>query len=248
MPEDSPPASDEEALVEVGLTPNEAKVYLALLGLGEGSVGEITDRVKLHRSTVYDALERLTHKGVASYILKNDTKVFAASDPEDLIGLLKEKELKIKAILPKLKLEKSLAAKDKTSAQVFEGVTSLRAAAYSLLDRGEPIVVYGLPKITPDIIKYFINDFHRQRIEKKIEMRHIYNEDAKDRIDYLNSLPLTEAKYLPERYSTPVSTMVCGDTVLIINWAKPLTFIQIKNRTLADTYRNYFEVLYKAAT
>lgn len=247
MTDGGPETSDEAALLELGLTLNEARVYLALLSLGEASVGEVTDRVKMHRSTVYDALERLIHKGVASYIVKNETKLFAPSDPDDLLNLLKEKELKLRQILPKLKLEKSLAVKDKTSAQVFEGVKAFRIALEKLLDYNEAILIYGLPKVAPEIVKYFINDFHARRIGKKIMMKHIYNEDAQERIKYLNSLDYTEAKYLPGRFDTPVSTCVCGEIVLIVNWTKPLTFIHIKNKTLADTYRKYFEVLYAEA-
>ena len=78
-------------------------------------------------------------------------------------------------------------------------------------------------------------------------MYHIYNEDTKDRIKYLNKLSYTEAKYLPEDFSTHTNTAICGDEVMIIHWKKSPFIIHLKSKELADTYRKYFEILYKKA-
>ena len=51
-------------LENAGLQPNEAKVYLALLGLGRGRVTDISKAAHLNRTTGYDILERLCLYGV----------------------------------------------------------------------------------------------------------------------------------------------------------------------------------------
>lgn len=237
----------EEVLQELGFSKNESKVFLALLSTGPVSAGVVADKTKLHRTNVYDALSRLIEKGVVSYIIaKNNTKIFEAGDPDKLVSLLKDKEKLLNNIMPQLKLEKQLSQK-KTTAHVYEGVKAFQLALYNLLNYEKTIYIYGLPKHAPDMVKSFIMGFHRQRIEKKITMKHIYNENAQERIKFLNSMSYTEAKYLPEKFNTPVSTMTCGKEVLIINWQKPLTFIVIDNETLAETYQNYFDVLYTNA-
>lgn len=237
----------EEVLQEIGFSKNEAKVFLALLTTGSVSAGVVADKTKLHRTNVYDALSRLIEKGIVSYIIaKNNTKIFEAADPDKLSALLKDKERLLNNVMPQLKLEKQLSQK-KTTAQVYEGVKAFQLALYNLLNYEQTIYIYGLPKHASEMVKSFIMGFHRQRIEKKIMMKHIYNENAQERIKFLNSLSYTEAKYLPEKFNTPVSTMTCGKEVLIINWQKPLTFIVIDNETLAETYKNYFDVLYANA-
>lgn len=78
-------------------------------------------------------------------------------------------------------------------------------------------------------------------------MKHIYNVDAKERIDYLNSLPYTEARYLPQEYSSPVATEVCGDHVNLILWDKDAIVIQIESKEIAKAYKKYFYLLWDLA-
>jgi len=54
-----------QKLLEMGLQPNEAAVYLALLEMGGGSVTDISRRANLNRTTGYDILERLCLYGLA---------------------------------------------------------------------------------------------------------------------------------------------------------------------------------------
>jgi len=235
----------EEVLQELGFSKNEAIVYLALLNLGPSTAGKVAERCKLHRTNVYDALERLSEKGIVSHMIKENTKIFEATDPNHLKQLLDEKKMHLEAVLPQLLLDKQIAAK--TSAHVYEGLKAFRAVFFNMLNYKETIVAYGIPKIVPDIVKPFIEQFHAQRIKKGIVMKHLYNENAKERIASLNSLSKTEARFLPEKFNSPVTTIVCGDETLIINWEKPITFIQIENRALADAYKKYFEILYSNA-
>lgn len=52
-----------ECLVRIGLTQYEAKVYAALVGLGEGTVREIHETSGVPRPRVYDILEGLGNRG-----------------------------------------------------------------------------------------------------------------------------------------------------------------------------------------
>ncbi|MEM4240336.1 MAG: helix-turn-helix domain-containing protein [Candidatus Woesearchaeota archaeon] len=237
--------SKEDVLQDLGLSVNEAKVYVSLLNLGATTAGKIAEKCKLHRTNVYDALERLAEKGLASYILKDETKIFEASDPALLSRLIEERREKLETVMPQLMLDKQLSKK--TTVQVYEGVKAFKLALYNLLKYKKPICIYGLPKHAPEMVKSFIDLFHKTRIERKIVMKHIYNENAQERIAYLNSLAYTEAKYLPHQFDTPISTVTCGCEVLIVYWLEPLTFIRIESQQLADTYKKYFEVLYSTA-
>src|SRR3989338_9161192 len=114
-----------ENLEKVGLNSNEARVYLALLELGPSLVGKITEKSKVHRRTVYDVLESLIDKGLVSYIVEINRKVFEATEPERLLELLKEREKEIKEILPELQTKKN-ASRRKQEATIFRGKKGLR--------------------------------------------------------------------------------------------------------------------------
>ena len=98
----------EKNLMRLGLTENEAKVYLALLEIGSTSAGEIIKKTKLHRNIVYDNLEKLIEKGLVSFVLIKNIKHFEVNSSHELWDFIDkqkeevlEKEVLIKKILPK---------------------------------------------------------------------------------------------------------------------------------------------------
>ena len=236
----------EEVLGELGLSKNEAKVFLALLDIGSDTAGKIAEKCQLHRTNVYDALERLLEKGLVSYVLKKDIKYFEAANPEDLMNIVKEKEEHLKKIMPELLLSRKFAKK--TEVHIYEGVLAARSIFMGFLKYKKPILVYGVPKEAPDVLrKYFLAQFHRQRIAKKIVEKVIYNENSLPRIKELKKIPLLEVKTLPKEFDSPMSTNICGEEIFLELFRDiPLT-IQIKNKEIADMYKKYFGILWKTA-
>ena len=53
----------QQTLERIGLSKNEAKVYLVLLELGLTSSKAIIEKTNLHRQIVYDTLDLLIEKG-----------------------------------------------------------------------------------------------------------------------------------------------------------------------------------------
>ena len=92
-----------KVLQNYGLEEKEAKVYLALLKIGETTATRISEETDLDRTLMYQITNKLIEKGLVAYIIKNNVKYFSAADPEILIKNLKEKELDLKKALPNLK-------------------------------------------------------------------------------------------------------------------------------------------------
>lgn len=236
----------EDVLEDLGFSKNEAKAYLALLELGSASAGQVAEKSKVHRTNVYDAIERMLERGVVSYTMISDVKYFQATPPQNLFRLLQEKEDKLTTVLPELLLKLQMS-ENKSEAHIFQGVKAFVDLLYSLLNYKEPILVYGIPKEAPIIMKTSIPHFHKKRVPMKIPMWHIYNHDATERMEFLNKMSYTKAKALPQKFDSKVSTVICGDEVIIVAWISPPMSIQIKNKLLADSYKNYFNLLWEAA-
>jgi sugar-specific transcriptional regulator TrmB len=81
-----------ENLRKLGLQPNEAAIYLALLELGSGTVTEISHKAALNRTTGYDVLERLCLHGIASRVTTGKKKVYTAESPARLRQFLENKK------------------------------------------------------------------------------------------------------------------------------------------------------------
>lgn len=237
---------NEDILTEFGLSNNEAKIYISLLGLGLSTITKIASDCKLHRSNVYDSIKKLIDKGLVSYIQRDNVTLYEAADPHVLIRVAKEKENRLKSILPQLLLSKKLAA-SKGEAYIFEGVSSFMNILYGFLKYNDPILAFGIPRQVPEILKTKIPHFHRERLKLKIPMKHIYNHNAKERIAFLNKMKYTHARYLPESFDSQVSTNVCGDEVIFTLWTETILSIQVKNKLIADSYKKYFSLLWEVA-
>ncbi|MCK5283905.1 MAG: hypothetical protein KAK00_10995, partial [Nanoarchaeota archaeon] len=90
----------EELLREIGLSPNESRVYEALLQIVESSVQAISLKSKVHRRNVYDSLSKLIEKGLVSEVFVKGEKNFKAINPTRLLELLKEKQERLNKALP----------------------------------------------------------------------------------------------------------------------------------------------------
>lgn len=237
----------EQTLMDVGLSKNETKGYIALIELGPSTVTKISQISRVHRTNLYEALERLKKKGIVSSFLKNNTLHYEATDPNILLTFLKDKEAKLNAILPQLELAKNLS-RPQNDIEIREGLTALKATYSEVLKQKKPIYTFGSPKAAAELAKPFLDQFHKKRIELKIQMYHIYNEDAVERISELKNLPFTSVRVLPPEYNSHISTGICGDEVSIKNWDKKEGFaIVIRNPKVAKTYKNYFDLLWNIA-
>ncbi len=93
---------ETEILTQLGLCRNESKVYLALLDAGAASAGVITKNARLHRTNVYDALEKLVIQGLVGYIDTEGTRVYKCLHPGNLSRILEEKLGSLHQVLPSL--------------------------------------------------------------------------------------------------------------------------------------------------
>lgn len=236
----------ETNLIEAGLNKNEAKIYLDLTEAGTSSIGEVSKRIKVHRSNVYDAVEGLVTKGLVSFVVKNKVKQFQITHPNNLLNMIREKEEKVQQLLPQLTLMNSLSD-NKNEAQIMEGLPAAKRAMDHFLTHNETINVMGVPSKVAELVGPFLTNYHKRRTAKKIVMRHIYNTDANERMRILEKMPYTEVKILPAAFNSPVATNIVGNEVTLIYWDKNATVIRIVNEKIASVYKQYFNLLWNKA-
>jgi HTH-type transcriptional regulator, sugar sensing transcriptional regulator len=226
-------------LKEIGITENESKVYLALVDLGPSLAGAISGKTGMHRRSVYDAAEMLIKKGLVCYILKNNRKVFQASNPQRILEVLDEKKDMLDPLIKILK-EKYIKTKEKEETNFYKGKEGLKAVFEDQLESKE-VLILGATVKAYEVLQFYFKWYDKTRKKRKIKARIL----AQDRS--IKKIPLAEIKYLPEKYSNPVSVNIYGDKTAIILWASEPLAIVIKNKEITDGYKNYFELLWKIA-
>src|SRR3989344_7217514 len=90
-------------LERLGLTDEEAKIYLTCLEINGGPVSVIARKAGVHRVGCYHTIENLLEKKLLSQYNRNGVKCFAPEPPEKFEELMLEKVGIAKAILPALK-------------------------------------------------------------------------------------------------------------------------------------------------
>lgn len=238
----------EEILEDIGLTKNQAKLYLSLLELGSSTITEISKHSKIHRTNIYDAIRGAIKKGFVTEIIKGNKRIYEPSSPSFLLIYLQERERQLRMLLPRLLLLEKLRIKANESAAIFTGIQAFQQVRYGLLRHKSEILVYGIPKKALDILgQHRIEPFHKERRKLKIPMKHIYNFEAKERTRYLNMLPYTEARYLPQKFQSSVATYICNNETVLVLWESQPFIIQIISKNIADSYRKFFSLLWKNA-
>jgi sugar-specific transcriptional regulator TrmB len=237
-----------QVLKSIGLGKSEIEVYLDLAKYNASSALEISNRTKIHRPNVYDALRRLMSRGFVKEVIVNKRKAFEVLDPEKILNYVKHQEHEVGLIVPKIK-EMIKEDFEKEDITIDTGLFTFRRALISMLNTGKPIYAYSLPTKAITMFGHGfakLKDFQSERIKKKVLMKLIYSRDVSGILEKVN-LKYAEIKHFARRYDHLVSTIMSGDKVIILIFTNPLSIINIKNKEIADSYHKYFSTLWKNA-
>jgi len=126
----------QETLQELGLNRRESLCYTALLELGSSKTGAIVKKTDIPSSKIYEILNKLIHKGLASYVKIGKIKHYQATDPKNLLNYIDEKKKKIEEILPQLLLKQKFSKKQ--SVEMFEGQKAVFSLFVNLIRDAKP--------------------------------------------------------------------------------------------------------------
>lgn len=239
-----------ELLREIGLSQNEARVYEALLQIGEASVQEISLKAKVHRRNVYDSLNKLMEKGLVSEVFVKGEKNFKAINPRRLLELLKEKESKVDKVLPEM-IAKYEAVEEKEQAYLYRGIEGFKNYLQDILKTKETVYFIGAKAFWLDPrLKHFLPRFQRERKRLGIKFMHLFDHEVKKQKPEILKLVGKPYKFLPKEYSSPTAVDIFGDYVVTFVGVKvgelyeePVQFV-MKSRKLADGYRKFFQLMW----
>src|SRR3989338_8594793 len=235
---------DTKVLRDIGLTTNQSEVYLALLKFGSATAQQIIKESGLHRSPVYDALEKLERQGLASSVIKDFKKYFQAASPKRLYAYLEEKKQELAKAMPELEKVEGMK-KEEIHASLYSGKEGLKTIHAAMLKEGKDIHVLGGKGLIFSELEYFIPNFDRERIRKKMRFIHLW--DKEEMKQKAKKHPLVEGKVLPKGYDSNGVVNIFGNKVAIVLWKEkyPTGFV-IENKDIADSFRKWFDLIIKS--
>jgi sugar-specific transcriptional regulator TrmB len=239
-----------EQLEAIGLSNHEAALYVEILRNGEASVGILLENVKLHREQAYRALKRLEESGLVRQYEKRKRAYFAVTNPDLLVKQVEEKVEIAKALQPVLK---GMHIRQPHVVQVREGAESFDVLFGDILQtiqkNGEYLILGGqgeafeqLTEVWP-VYEKGVKVFAKKNI--KLRMLAFEGQDFSDQFA---TQPLLEVRELPGAYISPVATVIYGNKVALeVMDPDNTSIVTIENKSIAESYRQQFEALWKIA-
>jgi sugar-specific transcriptional regulator TrmB len=243
---------ETKQLEDLGLTKNEASLYLFLLKIGETTTGKMIKETGIANSRVYESLNSLISKGLVSYNVQRDGKHFKAEDPKKFLELEEQRKKKINEFLPDLiKLKES--EQKETNTAVYEGFEGFKTAFKKIIEdcpKEETIHILGFSEPTEkkESLRLFLSNMNLKSQQKKQKLKILLDSSVKETLGKDREKEKnTEVKYMPKGYISPSAIDIFGDYVYIFLWEeKPFVFM-IKNKRIAESFKQYFNFLWKIA-
>jgi len=250
----------DRIIENVGLTPIETKIYLALLKLGRSTVSEIAKETKIKRTTIYPFLAELKSKRLIEWGINKYNKKIQVKEPSNLLRFVKSQERKYGRNV--LKLEENFKDVKKlysnhladVELKYFEGINECREMMLELMNAKGEIYSYSSWMKYPYIGKEWCNSLYKKiynsgkvKCEKELVSGTEHNlYHAKEYI----KLPTYNKIYFfrfipPKKEFINVDIHIFNDIKVILSFksVKP-NGIYIKNKDIVQSDRAIFEVLY----
>lgn len=242
----------QETLQNIGLSPNEIKIYLSLVKKGEMSVSEISTVTTIHRRNIYDTLDRLLEKGLVFTRVSEVENRYNPVDPHKLLEIVSEKRRGVEKILPSLEKE----YKNQTTGEqvyILKGIEGQKNIFRLVIEEGKDSYFVGAKggwfdnRLDVARENFFVN-----ANRKKINFVQLFDvEVIKQLPDFPKHFPgRLKYRILPNKYSTNSVIHIFGNYVItytglsigVIN--DDVTFFVIKSHSLAQSYRTWFKFMW----
>ena len=237
-------------LEKLGLNKNEAKVYYALLQKNQATASELIKLLGMHRSMIYDNLERLVDKGLVSFVVKETKKYFLAEEPDAIIEFLNtKKELIDKEIKQANKLMPSVAKLLKTRTEeqeikVFRGIKGLKKVLAEVLNYKENWVI-GMSNASVEVLgTTYWKNYNLKVDDLGIKEYFLLNTDFKEEYAW-DIKKHIHFRRLPSELTQITEITLFGDYVQFVIYATTPTAILIKDKNLFQTFKQQFDFLWK---
>ncbi len=234
-------------LEEIGLNEKEAKVYVAVLELGEGSASEIAKKSEVNRATTYFTLENLMKIGLVSASNEEKKQKFVPEDPSQLENIitkqqreLEEKKKGLKDIVEELNSINSASIKKPIVKYYLgkEGIMRMAESSFEEVANEEMWLAFS-----KDDLDEFLSSSENEKLIKKREsknnvLRGLYNSD---KLTLSSKAPNIRLKVDSKKYYFPGDIAIYGNKIRLTSYKDQIGII-IENEDIAETLKSVFKL------
>ena len=242
-------------LEDIGLSENEAKVYLASLELGPATADQLAKQAKIKRPTTYVQIKSLMDVGLMSTYEEGKKTFFAPESPELLKRLLLKqreavdvRERDLSSFLPEL-IRQFEGAEERPLVRFFDGREGIRTMREEMLETSktkEFLTIYSLDNLSQLISKEDRDNYSERRVKLGIRSRLLYTNKG-GKLEQHFPFPLTERRYVPTE-KLPIQTDIVifdEDKIALSSLRGRLFGVIVQSTEIALSFRAIFNFIWE---
>ncbi len=237
-------------LEQIGLTKRESLMYLQLLTLGPLYPTEIAKKTGIKRPNVYDVVDSLEKKGLIHYQFIKKRKLIAASSPQNLFDISKQRFDLAKSLLPKLMdLDRGPSFQSnitfyqgrKAMQELFDGMANAKKKeAWNLWSPEDTNRMLG-----EDFVKEVIS----KRLKRKIKIRSLRPAEKESEYEEQTRTQygreLTEVAYVSPEETFSLSMLIYDDKTAFISSKREGFGFLVDSREFTEVMKMFYKNLWE---
>ena len=239
----------EHLLQKIGLTENEAKVYMALLKTGNSTSSKIVSAANISGGKIYETLDKLYKKGFVSIGNINGIKHFQATKPKTILNYLDEKkkelirkEEEFKKVIPEME---SIQDEQSFSSEIIIGTKGIKSLIQDLFDDSKDTIlamgIRGDKKTTFNDFWWHITNEYVEKNKKKAKYLFIENESQY----FKQHKKLKNVTIRTLKSVSPAAVDIINDHILILTYEEnELHCVHIHSSSIAKSFKSFFNNLW----
>lgn len=239
---------------EFGLKEDHLKIYEANLVWGTTTISNISYKSKVPRSSVYELITDLIDLDLIKVSIKEESKLYTASDPEIIKDLLEKKNSKINNLIldyeDKMKQLKAIQnnKKNKPKVYILEGVEGVKKA-YDMTYEAKEVLVQCLTDDYGDVPASFFSEYFDKFFkETNVKSKEILAEGEDD--NYINKYSSKKNLQLriPVSGDTSTDLMIYEDKVVFVSFEKGSTYsLVVEDAKVANAMKILYNLAWESA-
>jgi sugar-specific transcriptional regulator TrmB len=234
-----------EKLVQLGFSPNQASVYIALMELGQSKAAAIIKKTGLHRNIVYEALDALEKRLLVFKTSQGGVSLFQLSDASSLVEEASSRLQSAQTIADEINV---LRSRSDHEVKLYEGMSGLKAHRNALLadvkDSKEEHLVIAGTRSQKELYEQIFKTYDQQRVAWELPARLLFSQQDAAYADVVGTEAFTKTRLLPYGVQEPTMIDIWQNNVAFMLQDKQPFVISIQSEQLATSFREYFETLW----
>lgn len=237
----------EQDLEQIGLSKQEASIYLSTLKLGIAKASQIAQKSGIKRGGSYYTLKLLKEKGYISEVIKSGVQYYSAVSPERILDIIEEEKQRKKEIvqnmIPDLKEMQNIAI-ERPLIEIYEGYEGFKTIFSKLIEKPNQKFRCYMSAAILDYLPHFHEQFRKRRSGKKISITTITERtETLEEIKKFDKRELRETRFNDALLKdTNILYYILEDAVVIIRANKKEQLaIYLKDKNLAQLQKNIFD-------